>query len=239
VESATGFADNEPAHMQQFRSRDMSRVFAGLQQNPDGTVQGSRTLDLLNVKYLLYRPESPSGMAPLGIVPNRSVLPRAWLASALEARPLDTHLDRILDTSFAYRQALLIDPAEAKRDPIAQSLVGKTPDTASAGTVVYTQQNWDNWTYTVNSKAPAILALSEPWYPHWNVTIDGKPAPLLRVNYALRGIAVPAGQHTVTMSFESPWFELGKKLSLLSVLLLGLWAGGMYWWERKSAAKAA
>lgn len=222
LESANGFADNEPAHMQAFRSRDLSRVLKGLRQNPDGTVQGSRVLDLLNVKYLLFRQKENM---PLGAAPNRSFLPRARVVHSLQGVPLAAQLDGVLDSSFDYRRALLVEPSEAAKDPIAKSLLGRPVDTAATSSVTWSRKGWDDWTYRVKTSAPGVLALSESWYPHWLVEVDGKSAPLLRVDYALRGIAVPAGEHVVTMRFSSPWFELGKKLSLLSLLGLVAWAG--------------
>ena len=40
---------------------------------------------------------------------------------------------------------------------------------------------------------------------NWRVTVDGKPAELLRCNFIMRGVYLPApGRHTVEFSFSLP-----------------------------------
>lgn len=56
--------------------------------------------------------------------------------------------------------------------------------------------------YDVTSAKGGVVVFSEIYYPGWTVTIDGKPADLGRVNYVLRALKVPAGQHKVDMSFK-------------------------------------
>lgn len=222
IQSAGGFADNEMAHMQQFRSKDFKRVMHGLKQLPDGTIAGSRTLDLLNVKYLIFR-AGEDRSSPLGIAPNRSVLPRIRLVSSVQAVPLDGQLDKILDTTFAYRTQVLLDPAEAAKDPIAKSLVNAPVDSVVPGSVKWTNPDPDNWTISVNTPKAALVALAEPWYIHWHATVDGKPAEILRTDFALRSIAVPAGQHEIKMTYHSDWVEFGFKVAGGCVAALALW----------------
>jgi hypothetical protein len=76
----------------------------------------------------------------------------------------------------------------------------------------------------IEADAPsaAILVVSEVWYPGWSVTVDGVAAPLLRADYAFRGVALPAGKHVVEMRFVSRPTRLGLELS--AVGLLGLLA---------------
>lgn len=235
IESAGGSADNELAHYQEFRSKDFSRVLAGLAQMQDGTVQGSRTLDLLNVKYLLYRSDRNG---PVGAALNRSVLPRIRLVGSAIALPLESQLTAILDTSFDHRNSLLIDPAEAAKDPIASALVGKAVDTSLASEVTWLRPDPDHWEIEVKTSAPGILALAEPWYPNWKASVDGKDVEILRVNYALRGIPVGAGAHKVSMRFESPWVALGVKAALLCAALLAGWALVWAFLERRSGRVA-
>ena len=74
-----------------------------------------------------------------------------------------------------------------------------------------------------DAPAPGILVVSETWYPGWSVTVDGKPAPLLRADHALRGVALPAGHHAVEMRFRSRPTQLGLALAALGLLgLAGL-----------------
>ncbi|HEX8953963.1 MAG TPA: YfhO family protein, partial [Polyangia bacterium] len=65
-----------------------------------------------------------------------------------------------------------------------------------------------------------VLVLSDAWYPGWRVTVDGAAAPLLRADYALRGVALPAGRHVVELTFRSRPAQLGLALSAVGILAL-------------------
>src|SRR5690606_8113095 len=49
---------------------------------------------------------------------------------------------------------------------------------------------------------PGIVVLADVYYPGWRLTIDGRPAPILRVNRMMRGAAVDAGAHTLVYTYE-------------------------------------
>ena len=57
-------------------------------------------------------------------------------------------------------------------------------------------------------------------YPGWEAEVDGKPAPLLRVDYAFRGVAVPAGEHRVTLAYRPLSFRAGLALTLSAFLIV-------------------
>ena len=64
-------------------------------------------------------------------------------------------------------------------------------------------------------------------YPEgWQLTIDGEPADLLRVNYALRGVVVPTGTHTVEMAFVLPAVQSARTVASLGSGLLLLFVLG-------------
>jgi len=77
-----------------------------------------------------------------------------------------------------------------------------------------------------DSAAPGVLQLNERWHPDWKVTVDGHPTELLRANFAMRGVAVPAGPHTVEFSYHPGMKMLWVTLSALMVALaLGIGLG--------------
>jgi Bacterial membrane protein YfhO/Dolichyl-phosphate-mannose-protein mannosyltransferase len=78
---------------------------------------------------------------------------------------------------------------------------------------------------TRNGRA-GFLALSEIYYRGWEAWIDGRRAPVERANYALRGLAVPAGEHRIEFVFRAHSFRTGAAWSLLGVLLLFAGASG-------------
>jgi uncharacterized membrane protein YfhO len=76
------------------------------------------------------------------------------------------------------------------------------------------------------SVVAGVLLLNDRWHPDWQVTVDGQPAPLLRANFIMRGVAVPAGEHTVEFRFNPPHGTLWISLSAIGVglILVGLLA---------------
>jgi uncharacterized membrane protein YfhO len=86
----------------------------------------------------------------------------------------------------------------------------------------------------VETPRDGLLLLSEIHYPCWKALVDGKPAALYRVDYALRAIAVPAGKHTVSCSYDDSAFSKGRNLSLASLFIV-VGALGLGWrWERRT-----
>ncbi|MCE5239430.1 YfhO family protein [bacterium] len=81
--------------------------------------------------------------------------------------------------------------------------------------------------FSTTSPLPAVLVVSQAWYPGWRASVDGKPAPLLRANYAFCAVPVPAGQHHVRLVFAPPLWRLGLLLALagLIVFVLLVWRG--------------
>jgi uncharacterized membrane protein YfhO len=69
------------------------------------------------------------------------------------------------------------------------------------------------------SGSDAFLVLSDAFYPGWKVDVDGQPARLVRTNVALRGVAVPSGEHEVVFRFEPASIRLGLVVSLCSLIL--------------------
>ncbi|MFN0071009.1 MAG: YfhO family protein [Chloroflexota bacterium] len=69
---------------------------------------------------------------------------------------------------------------------------------------------------TVETLAPALLVLSDPWFPGWFVEIDGQHAPLLRANIHFRAVAVPGGRHDVRFVYDPATLKLGAGISAVT-----------------------
>ncbi len=60
----------------------------------------------------------------------------------------------------------------------------------------------------------SLLVLSEIYYPAgWKAAVDGQEIEIYRTNSILRSVAVPAGHHEVTFTFDPPLYHLGYVIS--------------------------
>jgi membrane protein YfhO len=66
----------------------------------------------------------------------------------------------------------------------------------------------------------SYVLVSENWYPDWQATVDGAPAPVLRGDYTFLTVPVPPGAKRIELAFRSRRYETGRTISLVSLVLL-------------------
>lgn len=76
------------------------------------------------------------------------------------------------------------------------------------------------------SAQPALLVLSDSFYPGWSATVDGRPASIKAVNGLFRGVVAPAGVHEVVFTYEPTGWRLGLGLAMVGAALLAMLLGG-------------
>ncbi len=79
----------------------------------------------------------------------------------------------------------------------------------------------------VDLKTPGFVVLAEVYYPGWRLTIDGKPAEILRANRLMRGAAVDAGRHRLVFTYEPASLRVGASITAVAAFALaalGLWS---------------
>jgi len=106
------------------------------------------------------------------------------------------------------------------------------------GTIKLTSYAPDKIVYQSNSSSDQFAVFSEIWYgPNkgWQAWIDGKKVEHARVNYILRGLSVPAGNHEIIFEFNPSLFKTGELISLISCLIF-LLLSGFYLFRRYKTA---
>ena len=83
----------------------------------------------------------------------------------------------------------------------------------------------------VKLSRPGLVVLADVHYPGWRLTVDGRPAVILRTNRLMSGAAVAAGSHRIVYIYEPLSVTLGCLLTLLGIAALA----GLVAWARRSA----
>ncbi len=157
---------------------------------------------------------------------NLKALPRAWFVE----RSLALSSSEVLQ---AIKQGKL--PDGAPFDPAKVALLEKEdfggrpislPATgASAGAEArVTHYEPERIELATRNEQAGFLVLSEVYYRGWDALVDNVKRPVERVNYTLRGIAVPAGEHRVEFVFRAPSFRTGAVYSGVGALILAVGA---------------
>jgi hypothetical protein len=175
-------------------------------------IPGEKMFDLLNVKYRTVVEGNR-----LNFVFNPTYFPRAFFL-------FGTHLVRSDSELVAYAAGPAFDhrrTAILEQDP---GFALTAPDTMPRWSTSITSYSGNEILLDAETEREGILTLAEVFYPGWTAIVDGIPAPILRVDYNLRGIHVGPGRHRVHLRFEPESFARGRAITLASLLLC---AGGI------------
>ncbi|WP_278623020.1 YfhO family protein [Parabacteroides gordonii] len=187
----------------------------------------SPSLNMLNTRYIIYNPDQVP-------IRNPYAFGNAWFVDQVE----------IVENADAEIEALnTINPLETavvdKR--FVKDLEGFTPHKDSTASIVLEKYRPNRLTYKTKADSDQLAVFSEIYYqPGWKATIDGKEAPHFRTDWILRGMVIPAGEHTVVFEFYPDTYVLAANVSSYSSFLILLlliaaigWSGWKYWKESK------
>jgi hypothetical protein len=176
------------------------------------------------------------------IFENLRAMPRVWLVDrvkvAYEGDQLKLIRGEFAGQQFDPRTAALLDHPTAAR--LDQSLVSREEEIGERQTGVakagILRREPTRMLIEAEAQKPAVLVLSEIFYLGWRAKVDGVEAELLRVNYGLRGVALPAGKHQVELSYRPKSLVTGAAVSITTALCLLLILLGE---KRRASVKGA
>jgi hypothetical protein len=215
-----------------------------------GELQGAKTLEeasaaigyhpvlsMLNTKYIIINKEVPP-------IVNRYALGNAWFINkVVKAADADDEIAK-LKTADPAHEAIFAEEF--------YSILGKGIQASkdSLATIALKSYSPNTMIYSYKSSVPQIALFSEIYYaPGWTATLNavgsstenslhekGLQLPVLRANYILRALSLPAGEYEITFNFAPESFSKGELYSklasgLLIVLLLGTL--GFYLFSKK------
>lgn len=184
-------------------------------------------LNMLNARYVVMQGQNGE---PL-VQRNPEALGNAWFVNAYQLVE-DPNAEIMALNDFNPADTAIID----KR--FAEMVQGKNLERDSNSVIVMDHQkpyNPDYVVYKTKTSKEQLAVFSEVYYaPDWRAYIDGKPADYFRVNYILRAMVVPAGEHKIEFKNEAPLFHRLDKISLIvSILFVLVVAGSLVVYYRK------
>lgn len=187
-----------------------------------------RILNMLNARYIVMQ----GGQ----VQRNPEALGNAWFVG-------DIHwVDDANGEILALNDFNPASTAIVNQSDMATFLQDFEPKPDSTASIIMEHQrpyNPDYLKYTTHTTSEQLAVFSEVYYaPDWRAYIDGKPAEHFRVNYILRAMVIPAGDHVIEFKDEAPLYHRMNVVTILgSVVLILIAAGGIVLVYRKRKQK--
>lgn len=183
-------------------------------------------LNMLNTKYVIQR-QGNDLVASM----NPGALGNVWFVKAVHLVHGPVAEMKAL-TGFNPKDTAVID------DHYKPLLNGIVPADSSA-MIRMTKFDNDDVLYESNASGNHVAVFSEIYYKDWNAYIDGKKTEIMKVDYVLRGLVIPAGKHTIEFKFEPAIFFASKNISNIASWLLAIFVLITIAWEIWKKQKAA
>jgi hypothetical protein len=195
--------------------------------------------NVLNVRYLVDVPNGPLSQRPVEglhlvhediafwVYQDAAALPRAYTIDRATAVADVADATRILREPGVDPRSGVVVELPPEELPLRMRRAG-VAEIRPATIQSYAAEAVD---IQVDAPDPVLLVLADAYYRGWTATVDGELAPIRRVNLALRGLVLPAGQHAVSFRYQvaQGWEGLltsgTSSMVALALLASGLVAG--------------
>jgi uncharacterized membrane protein YfhO len=169
-------------------------------------------LNMLNVKYIIQQDEEGRSFPAVNDDRNGN----AWF------------IEKIMPVANANEEIQALKGLNSKNTAVVNTkeyprITKLSYEVDSLASVKLTDYRPNYLTYETSNSNEGFVVFSEMHYPKgWYAAIDGRVVDHFKVNYALRGVKVPSGQHTITFQFNPEVVKLGSKVALGSNIALAL-----------------
>ncbi len=173
-----------------------------------------KVLNMLNAKWVVV--PAQGGNVP---IENPYAMGNAWFVDEL-------HFVEGADQEIGLLGELDLGHQAVADRQFASVMDGFSVSSADSASVIeLVEYDSDYITYHVDAKKDELALFSEVYYPHgWKVTIDGEPVEMLRANYTLRALPVPAGEHVVKFHFDPNSIRTTDTIAYVALVLMVLTA---------------
>lgn len=161
-----------------------------------------------------------------GVFENKTVLPRAFLASNYEGPPGVDSTNKTEKKINAERRKLIPAKLLSEGFDWRNVIILEEPSPISPqfgeGKADIVSYKPNEVVIKTKSSQPKLLFLTDNYYPGWKAKVDGEETKILRADYTFRAIPLRAGEHTVRFYYDSESFKWGLAISIMSLIALGL-----------------
>lgn len=168
-----------------------------------------QVLNMLDTKYIITTDSTGNAYPSV----NPEALGAAWL------------VNKIQWVKDARSEMIALDSFNAKSTAIVQetfkSLVNENLLTDTAAYIKLIQPGHDTLRYESSAGTNTFAVFSEVYYDKgWKAFVDGKEQPIIKTNYALRGLSLTPGKHQIEFRFVPSSYYSGYAITKYSQWLL-------------------
>jgi hypothetical protein len=172
-------------------------------------VKGNQMVyNMLNTKYVIRKGQDGKDI----VMVNNGAFGSCWLVSAI-------HFVKNADEEMAALDSINVRDTAIIENQYKDKISFMPVKDSSASISLIDNLN-DKISYNFKSNSNQFAVFSEIYYDKgWNAFIDGKPATYCRVDYVLRGMSVPSGNHTIEFRFEPQSYIMGNNISIWAAIV--------------------
>ena len=192
-------------------------------EEAERAVSGYAILNMLNTRHIVINPEGASLF-------NEAAYGNAWFCSNIFwVNSPDEEIAMVGEVNLTNTAVI--------HESFKELLNGFNNATIDASAAIQLSHYAPNaLEFIYSSETPQLAIFSDIYYPKgWKAWIDDTPVEIIRANYILRALLLPAGNHTIRFAFAPESYIKGATYSRISsaLLLLLLCAGIFVTWRKK------
>jgi len=185
--------------------------------------QNMQVYNMLNVKYFIIPGDDGEEVAQQ----NPDANGNAWFVKNIKYVQTADQEIRALDSTLTKSTVVVNENNIHKKITLSSEV-------DSLAYIRLTEYSLNSLTYETSSKFDEFSVFSEIYYKDgWKSYIDGKLQPYTNVNYILRGLEIPKGEHIIKFKFEPSVIKTGNTISLISYALMLLIPVSWFFYYKK------
>ena len=186
--------------------------------------QNMQVYNMLNVKYFILPGDDGEEVAQQ----NPDANGNAWFVKNIKYVKTADQEIRALDSTLTKSTVVVNENNIHKK-------INFSTELDSLAYIKLTEYSLNSLTYDTSSNKDEFAVFSEIYYKHgWNAYLDGVKQPHTNVNYILRGMEIPKGEHIIKFKFEPSVIKTGSIISLISYALMLLIPLSCFFYFKKS-----